>query len=221
MATATLTPDDSSPKVRIAAGGRSPGGGRDLNGEPPLRPELWPERHGDALFRYAMSRLRDRDAAEEVVQETFVSGIRAAEQFTGEGVEGAWLMGILRRKVIDYVRKRNKALNEPDADGEDISSRLYDQSGNWRNKSDARGIPGKSLESEDFYRQLHSCIDGLPKRQGMAFVLRELEQLSTEEICQTLDVEPSNLSVLLYRARNKLASCLTAYVERGEAVADG
>ena len=208
MATATLSPTEDS-------GTRVPTG---LNGEPPLRPELWPERHGDSLFRYAVSRLRDRDAAEEVVQETFVAGIRASEQFTGEGVEGAWLMGILRRKVIDYVRKRNKALNEPDADGEDISSRLYDQSGRWRSKSDARGIPGRSLESEDFYVQLHQCIDGLPKRQGMAFVLRELEQLSTEEICQTLDVEPSNLSVLLYRARNKLAQCLSSYVERGEAV---
>ena len=117
MATATLDPAEDS-ATRIPAGGVS-ASGPGLNGEPPLRPELWPERHGDALFRYAVSRLRDRDAAEEVVQETFVAGIRASEQFTGEGVEGAWLMGILRRKVIDYVRKRNKALNEPDADGED------------------------------------------------------------------------------------------------------
>ena len=212
MSTATLeTTGDSSTEVPLSR--------RQSDVAPEdrtLEPALWPERHGDSLFRYALSRLRDREAAEEVVQETFVAGIRAAEQFTGEGVEGAWLMGILRRKVIDFVRKKNRALNEPDADGEDISARLYDQSGKWRSRSESRGIPSRALENADFYRQLHKCIDGLPPRQSMAFVLRELEQLSTEEICQNLDVDPSNLSVLLYRARNKLAECLSGYVENNE-----
>ena len=183
---------------------------------PDLQPSLWPERHGDTLFRYAMSRLRDREAAEEVVQETFVAGLRASDQYSGEGVEGAWLMGILRRKVIDHVRKVRRALNEPDADGQDISSRFYDQSGRWRSKAISKAIPSNALESEEFYRQLNNCIEDLPPRQAMAFVLREMEQLSTEEICQNLDVEPSNLSVLLYRARAKLSDCLTGYVSATE-----
>ena len=181
-----------------------------------LEPALWPDRHGDSLYRYAVSRLRDREAAEEVVQETFVAGLRAREQFNGEGVEGAWLMGILRRKVIDYVRRRNRALNEPDSDGEDISSRLYDQSGKWRSDAVVKQIPSRSLENADFYRHLHACIDALPPRQSMAFVLRELEKMETAEICETLEVTPENLSVLLYRARAKLADCMRSYVEESE-----
>ena len=192
------------------------GGEAATNGEPVLKPAEWPDRYGDTLFRYAVSRLRDREAAEEVVQETFVSALKARDQFSGEGVEGAWLMGILRRKVIDHVRRKKRAFNEPADDGEDLSSRLYDQSGKWRSDAEIKAIPSRSLENADFYRHLHRCIDSLPPRQAMAFVLRELEEFSTEEICQILDTEPSNLSVLLYRARAKLSECLSSYVSAEE-----
>ena len=185
----------------------------ELNGESSktLDPSQWIERHGDTLFRYAYSRLRSREAAEEVVQETFVSGLRYADQYSGEGVEGAWLMGILRRKVIDYVRKRRRTQNEAE-DQTDFAGQLFDETGNW--KSDARfgERPSDDAERLEFYNRLDDCIDKLPERQASAFTLRELEELDTEEICQILDVSPSNLSVLLYRARMKLSSCLSSYV---------
>ena len=73
-----------------------------------IDPNEWVDEYGDYLYRYAYSRLRDPNAAEEAVQETFLAGIRYYEQFSGKGSEQAWLLGILKRKIVDYVRRRNK-----------------------------------------------------------------------------------------------------------------
>ena len=194
----------------------------DIHDGPTFDPAHWIERHGDTLFRYAFSRLRSREAAEEVVQETFLAGLKHADQYSGEGVEGAWLMGILRRKVIDYVRKRRRVQNEAE-DQTDFAGQLFDEAGSW--KSDPRFGERPSAESErvEFYRRLDDCLEKLPERQASAFTLRELEELDTEEICEILDVSPSNLSVLLYRARMKLSGCLASYVGQTarEPVIDG
>ncbi len=61
-------------------------------------PAQWVTRHGDFLYRYALSRLRDIESAEEVVQETFLAGLRSVDQYAGKGAERAWLLGILKRK---------------------------------------------------------------------------------------------------------------------------
>lgn len=187
------------------------------NGPEQFDPTEWVERHGDVLYRYAVSRLRDREAAEEVVQETFVAGLRARDQYSGEGVEGAWLMGILRRKVIDYVRKRSREITDPD-DPVDFGVRVFDQAGHWQNDARLGAVPSEETESKEFFGQLRECLSKLPERQAMAFVLRELEKQSTEEICESLEIEPANLSVLLYRARAKLATCLTQYIGESQAI---
>ncbi len=61
----------------------------------------WVDSYGDVLFAFAVSRLRDRNLAEEAVQETFLSALKSVDQYRKTGSEGAWLMGILKRKVID------------------------------------------------------------------------------------------------------------------------
>ncbi len=73
-----------------------------------LDPSVWVDRHGDVLYGYALARLRDPEAAEEVVQETFVSALGAVAQYSGKGAEGAWLLGILKRKIVDHVRRRSR-----------------------------------------------------------------------------------------------------------------
>ena len=73
-----------------------------------LDPAVWVDEYGEYLFRYAYSRLRDANAAEEAVQETFLAGVRYVEQFAGRGSERGWLLGILKRKIVDYVRARSK-----------------------------------------------------------------------------------------------------------------
>jgi RNA polymerase sigma-70 factor (TIGR02943 family) len=175
-----------------------------------IRPEEWLLEYGDYLFRYAVSRLRDTNAAEEVVQETFLAGLRAAGQYSGKGAERAWLLGILKRKIVDFIRLRNRTtglpLNEPEDRWADS---LFDVTGHWRASPRFLGSqPGDALEREEFWSAFRDCLARLPQRQADVFVLRELDNEESVEICKELAISTSNLWVLLHRARLQLAKCL-------------
>jgi RNA polymerase sigma-70 factor (ECF subfamily) len=188
-----------------------PGSDREIT----IDPATWVDRHGDTLYRYAMSRLRDRESAEEVVQETFVSALQALNQYSGKGSEGAWLLGILKRKVIDCVRRRNRPDSASGGDiTDDPSQTFFDIKGNWR--TDPRVVkqcPGACLEREEFWEAFRKCLERLSQRQADVFTLREIEELSGEEICKNLQISTSNLWVLLYRARLQLSGCMKAQLE--------
>ncbi len=181
-----------------------------------MDPAMWVDRHGDILFRYALSRLRDPDSAEEVVQESFVAALGAVEQYSGTGTEGAWLLGILKRKIIDYVRRCNR----PDsgvgvvADEDPIES-CFDAKGNWRFDPRLVGVrPEAQLEREEFWQAFRGCLAGLPRRQADIFSLREIEELSSDKICKELQISSSNLWVLLHRARLRLVRCMKSHLEK-------
>jgi RNA polymerase sigma-70 factor (TIGR02943 family) len=184
------------------------------NNPPPpktaVKPEEWLLEYGDYLFRFAVSRLRDPNAAEEVVQETFVAGLRAADQYAGKGSERAWLLGILKRKIIDFVRHRNRTSGLPIDESEaNLTDSLFDAFGHWR--ADPRFLspqPGESLEREEFWSAFRDCLAKLPPRQADVFVLRELDDKESTEICKEMEISSSNLWVLLHRARLQLAKCL-------------
>jgi len=174
-----------------------------------LHPDAWVDTYGDYLFRYAVSRLRDGEAAEEAVQDAFVAALRHVDQFTGRGSERAWLLGILKRKIIDLIRTRNRMSSLSDEDANDPSEFLFDRQGSWQqNRSSAGSQPLDSLEREEFWRILRECLDTLSQRQADVFVLREMDDHKTEEICKELEITASNLWVLLYRARLQLSSCM-------------
>lgn len=171
-----------------------------------LDPAEWVDRHGDTLYRYALSRLRNAEAAEEVVQETFFAGLKALDQYSGQGTEAAWLLGILKRKIIDSIRQRSRSASGSDSDSSgDVTETLFDKKGNWR--ADPRifgNQPEAALERNEFWKMLQDCLSTLPVRQADVFTLREMEGLSSDDICAELGVSDSNLWVMLYRARMRL-----------------
>lgn len=177
--------------------------------EPMIDPARWVDDYGDYLYRYAFSRLRDNAAAEEVVQETFLAGIRFKDRFTGDGVERAWLLGILKRKLIDYVRMRNRYDRDGSyEDSNDSSTQLFDQNGNWKTGAFSSIIPTDTLESQEIWEVVQGCLKHLPKGQADVFVLSVMEEMETEEICKELGITSSNLWVRLHRARLALAKCV-------------
>ncbi len=180
---------------------------------PTLAPSTWVDRHGDTLFRYALSRLRDPEAAEEVVQDTFVAALGSVGQYAGKGSEAAWLMGILKRKIVDHVRQRNRAVPLSDLEAaDDLSETLFDHKGNWRVDPRVFGArPEELLQRDEFWVIFRICLAALPQRQADVFTLREVDGQSSEEICKVLDISASNLWVLLYRARLRLSRCLKSH----------
>ena len=174
-----------------------------------LDPEIWVDQYGDYLYRYAYSRLRDSNAAEEVVQETFVAGVRHREQFAGKSSERAWLIGILKRKIVDYVRGRVRfARNGSFEDQHDPSDQLFDENGRWKKGLLPDMPPDRRLEAEELRGVVRDCLEHLPKGQADVFVLSVMEGIDSDEICRELNITPSNLWVRLHRARLGLAKCV-------------
>jgi len=176
-----------------------------------IDPANWVYEHGDALFAYALSRVRCPDAAEDLVQDALLSALRAADSFEGRSAERTWLIGILRHKVLDHYRKsqRSKATPEIRLGEAHGTMGLYSKRGRWAPKPGDWGAdPAELYENAEFWRIYHACREKLPATFAEAYILRELEGLPPEEVCRVLDITPSNLSVRLHRARLALRSCL-------------
>ena len=174
--------------------------------KPMLDPAIWLERHGDYLYRFAMFRLRDASAAEDVVQETLLAALKSSARFAGASSERTWLVGILKHKVTDWFRRQRETTDYTDSDEE-----VFDKDGFW--KSEKRPItwnanPELMLQSKDFQRILTHCLNELPESLARVFILREVNELTTDEICELLDITPGNLWVMLHRARLRLQQLL-------------
>lgn len=177
-----------------------------------LDPEQWVTEHGDYLYRYAMSKLREDAAAQDAVQETFVAALKGAERFSGRSTERTWLIGILKHKIVDYIRKASRERPYEDTMLENASlDDFFDAKGHWKVGIEEWKVnPRKAVEQAEFWSVFESCMEKLQDRHGQAFRLRELDGLTADEICKTLNVSPTNLWVMLHRARTKLKACLTA-----------
>src|SRR3954452_15062567 len=99
-----------------------------------IDPDRWVDDHGDALYGYAMLRLRDADSAAEVVQETFLEALKGRSRFLGRSSERTWLIGILKHKIVDSFRRR--ARRERGIGGEDLpgieAGEFFDERGSWK-----------------------------------------------------------------------------------------
>jgi len=181
------------------------------------RAECWLSDHGDFLFRYAKSRIWDMGSAEDLVQETLLTAIRKYEQFRGESSERTWLTGILRFKILEYLKRRaaeKKAFSTAPLSDERES--WFDEEGHWNHELKSAGMdwnpdPSKVLEQKEFWEVLRRCMSKLPPKTAAVFSQRELEFLESEEIQNDLNITESNLWVLLHRARNQLRHCIQTH----------
>jgi RNA polymerase sigma-70 factor (ECF subfamily) len=173
-------------------------------------PVKWVDEHGDYLFRYVLSRLRQREVAEDLVQETFVAALRARDRFAGASSERTWLVGILKRKIVDHLRRKGREQPVSDLTTSDQwAQALFDERGNWKKKPGKwPSDPSAALEKQEFWAIFTACLRKLPERLANAFTLREVEELDSQEVCKVLNVSANNLWVMLHRARLGLWRCM-------------
>jgi RNA polymerase sigma-70 factor (TIGR02943 family) len=175
-----------------------------------VNPEQWVERHGDAMFRYALLQMGDREAAEERVQEAFVAALEARHSFAGASSERTWLISILRHKICDYFRRRGR--EQPMADPHEAVEAvagMFNKHGKWRDAPVRwAGNPHELLQRGEFWQALRQCLTRLPAPLGDAFQLREIQGLTGEKVCALLGLSTTNLSTRLSRARALLRRCL-------------
>lgn len=170
--------------------------------------EKWLSEYGDYLYGFAMKKVADRDIAFDLVQETLLGAWKA--NFNGDSSVRTWLIGILKHKIIDHIRKqiRDRALiselkNDP-------SSNYFDASGSWlETQHNLHDTPGHQAENNQLQEHLMDCISSLNEQQRTIFILREINGESTDSICNTYGITASNVHVIMHRARLALCKCLT------------
>lgn len=177
-----------------------------------LDPARWTEAHGDYLFRYAQARVRTREVAEDLVQDTLLAAVRTQDRFAGSASERSWLVGILKHKIVDHYRQRGRETTFTDLEFlQDEFAHKFDEGGWWVHERGphAWAEPADAaMRRDEFWQTLRTCLDRLPARVATVFALREMEEVPSREICETLNVSAANLWVMLHRARMALRECL-------------
>jgi len=177
-------------------------------------PAAWVDEYGDYLLRYALSFVRDKQIAEDLVQETFLAALQCRGSFSGQSSEKTWLVGILKHKAIDHYRvaRRHTQMDEgADEEPKDGFVTSGKWAGFWQVGSgpkDWEFHPGIQAEQNAFRGVLENCLSNLAPRLARAFHLREIEQKDTKEICAELNISETNLWVMLHRARLCLRRCI-------------
>jgi len=175
-----------------------------------LDPNKWLDSHGDYLYRYALVRVREAVAAEDLVQETLLAAVGCYQANAGRSSERTWLVGIMKHKIIDYFRRTARKA-QFQLTGED-EFEWFEESGplprHWRKERGPARWADHTLESREFWETLENCLSKLPQQMSIAFTLREIDGLTVNEICEILNITPNNLWVLLHRSRIKLRHLL-------------
>ena len=183
-----------------------------MTSEQAADPETWVDRYGDCLYRYAILRLRAPDLAADVVQETFLEALKSRHSFAGRSTEQTWLVGILRHKIIDHLRKSGRSASistSAMAFDDGSGGQPFDARGHWKaGPSSWRGDPTREIESREFWDVFGQCLSRLPQGLADAFFLRELDGMDADEVQRTLQITPANFWKRLHRARMLLRQCL-------------
>jgi RNA polymerase sigma-70 factor (ECF subfamily) len=175
-------------------------------------PEQWVRQYGDALFSYALVRVNDHSTAEDLVQETFLAAVKNRAAFDGRASRLTWLVGILKRKIVDHYRRsgtakggKHRSLDDLPEDGQNFFNH---RGGFKRTLGKWPADPAETMQNEEFWSVFHQCRRALPTNLRVAFNLREIDQFDTASVCTELGISRSNLAVRIYRARLLLRECL-------------
>lgn len=166
------------------------------------------------MYKFASLQLSDPHLAEDAVQEALIGALKNAHSFGGRAALKTWVFAILKNKIADTLRQKQRVINvgsllRNDEEDEDLSA-LFNKRGFWQpdERPIAWGNPEESVRSDQFWIIFETCLNNLPGIQGRVFMMREFIELDSAEICTTVGITVSNLNVSLHRARLRLRECL-------------
>ena len=162
------------------------------------------------LYRAARGMGFGQPDAEDLVQDVFATFMTTLDRFEGRSRVSTWIFGILHRKAQE--RRRELTRDEAQDPIDEIFESQFDPSGGWT-------TPPMELErqiaSSELGGAIHSCVEQLPLPLREVFVLREMQDLDTNEISNILGRTATHVGVQLHRARARLRSCLEAQGWKG------
>lgn len=166
------------------------------------------------MLRFATLQLNNSELAEDAVQEALISAMKNADSFAGNAAFKTWVFAILKNKIADTLRQRQRLVEasrllHADEEDEDLDE-LFDRKGFWQpdERPQTWGNPEGAVHNQHFWRVFEACLDHLPGQQARLFMMREFVEMETKEICAAVGITVSNLNVSLHRARLRLRECL-------------
>lgn len=166
------------------------------------------------MVKFATLQLSNSHLAEDAVQEALIGALKNAKSFAGRAALKTWVFAILKNKIADVLRQKQRMVEASILLGEDEEqedfSELFDQKGFWqRDERPATwGNPQESLQQHQFWKVFEICLEKLPGNQARVFMMKEFVELDAHEICATVGISTSNLNVMLHRSRIRLRECL-------------
>lgn len=157
-----------------------------------------------ALLRFARRQVRNAAWAEDAVSETMLAALEKPAAFDRRSRLETWLIGILKFKLVDHMRRQLRETPIAAFEDGEVDESLFDAHGAWRSAPSRWDSPEDACAQRQFLALVDACCDELPPMQARVFRMREGLGLDADEICAELGITPSNLWVLLHRARLKL-----------------
>lgn len=162
-----------------------------------------------------MGKTGKQELAEDLIQETFLAGLKSLENFKGHSSERTWLFSILKFKIADHYRKASTKyeINNSKFGIEDNSyiDNYFTEDGDWKESASPKewGMDfSASIENKELGIALNNCIGKLPDNQKRLVVLKLIEEEETEHVCKELNITPTNYWVIIHRAKLQLRACL-------------
>ncbi len=156
--------------------------------------------------------------ADEVIQEAWMSALKALPKFEGRSSFKVWLMRITSNEAKTRLRKESRMVSLESMQEDWATDPRFDESSHWVKPSSQ--WDGETPEDLLLVKELQDCInknmDKLPENQRIALYMRGTGGLSMDELCNLLEVSPSNIRVLLHRARDKVLQVIENFQQTGE-----
>ena len=158
-------------------------------------------RYKDLVYTLTMRMLKNREEAEEVAQDSFIKAYKSLNRFKGDSKFSTWIYKIAYNTSLDRLKKNKKHYNDVP-----IDEFTEHQVKTIDNALD-------NLESKEQTKAIQDCITLLPSEDGFLLTLYYFDEMSLEEISQTVGLTSNNVKVKIFRARKKLATILKNRLE--------
>ena len=175
------------------------------------------ERYNASMLRLAMSFVTSRAVAEEVVQDTWLAVLRGLDRFEERSSLRTWLFTILVNRARTTGVREARSVPVGDA-GPAVDAARFGPSGGWAVPPEHWIEEAENrIDAVKLSELLRIGLDSLPVRQREVVLLRDVETLTSAEVCQVLAISEANQRVLLHRGRSKLRQLLETELGGGGA----
>ena len=184
------------------------------------------DRYHASLLRLARVYVRDAAAAEDVVQETWLGLLRGLDRFEGRASLKTWLFHVLVNRARTRASRDSRAVPLSDLQTELEPDQPVVDPARFRRPDDPRwpghwllppapdDLPEQRLLADELNQQVRKAVEALPPTQRAVVSLRDIDGLSSEEVCRLLELSEANQRVLLHRGRSRVRAALEAYLAR-------